>query len=266
MASEISALLELLHTGSLIIDDIEDDSESRRGLPSLHVAHGTPVALNAGNWIYFWAFKLVEHLPLGDAQQLSLMRHMSRALLACHFGQALDLSVAVDQLPRPQVPPLVRAATGLKTGRLMQLGAEVGAVAARADEACREALADFGFRVGLGLQMLDDLGGLTSKRRRHKGFEDLRLGRLTWPWAWAAELESDVSYTRLRDLARDVRAGRAPGERLAARLRESIGASGRRRIHEHLTDALAALDGALGPSELLADLRQEVARLEESYG
>ena len=176
---EVPALVELLHTGSLVIDDIEDDSESRRGAPSLHVAYGTPVALNAGNWIYFWAFHLVEHLPLDGSQQLSLLRHMSRALLACHFGQALDLSVAVDQVPKTQVELLVRAAAGLKTGRLMQLGAEVGAVAAGADEARRAALGDFGCRVGLGLQMLDDLGGLTSERRRHKGFEELRLGRLT---------------------------------------------------------------------------------------
>jgi geranylgeranyl pyrophosphate synthase len=138
-------------------------------------------------------------------------------------------------------------------------------VAAGADEARRATLGDFGYRVGLGLQMLDDLGGLTGERRRHKGFEDLRLGRLTWPWAWAVQQEQDVGYTRLRDLARDVRSGRAPAERLAARLREIVGDTGRDHVRESLADALAALSQAVGPSDLLAALSEEITRLEESY-
>ena len=265
LPEQVPVLVELLHAGSLVVDDIEDDSESRRGVPSLHVTYGTPVALNAGNWIYFWALRLVEHLPVSEATQLGLLRRMSSAMLACHFGQALDLSVVVDEVPRTQVPPLVRASTELKTGRLMQLAAELGAVTANAGDMTQRALAHFGCQVGTGLQMLDDLGGLTSPRRKHKGFEDLRLGRLTWPWAWAAEREQDVSYARLRELQRDVRAGRAPAERLGSRLCETLGDTGRQRVREHLALALATLEQSIGPSELLTVLAHEIIRLQESY-
>jgi geranylgeranyl pyrophosphate synthase len=262
---EIPALLEILHAGSLVVDDIEDDSQTRRGAPSLHVEYGTPVALNAGNWLYFWALDLVERLPVDEATQLLMLRCMVRAVLASHFGQALDVSVVVEQVARADVPLVVRAATRLKTGMLMRLAAEVGALAAGADAARRTALADFGFQLGAGLQMLDDIGGLRSQRRMHKGFEDLRLGRPTWPWAWTAERASDVAYARLRELARDVRAGRAPAERLASRLSESVGEAARERVHRHLTTALADLAAAVGPSELLEGLKREIKRLEESY-
>jgi len=265
IAKELPVLLEILHAGSLVVDDIEDDSDSRRGAPSLHVIYGTPAALNAGNWLYFWALALVERLAIPEATQLRILRRMSRAMLACHFGQALDLSVAVDQLARPDVPLVVRAATQLKTGRLMQLAAEIGALAAGGDDAQVSALAAFGCRLGTGLQMLDDWGGLTSPNRRHKGFEDLRLGRMTWPWAWAAEQASDVDFARLRDLARKVRVGRAPAERVAAGLVGIIEPSARGRVHRHLADALDELARVLGPSDPLLTLKLEIARLERSY-
>jgi hypothetical protein len=54
--------VELLHAGSLVIDDIEDDSDSRRGQPTLHRQLGIPIALNAGNWMYFSALEKLTQL------------------------------------------------------------------------------------------------------------------------------------------------------------------------------------------------------------
>ena len=54
--------VEFIHAGSLIVDDIEDGSPVRRGRPALHLRHGMPVALNAGNWLYFWPFDLFKEL------------------------------------------------------------------------------------------------------------------------------------------------------------------------------------------------------------
>jgi len=48
---ELPMIVELLHAGSLIVDDIEDGSVARRGQPALHLRHGLPTALNAGNWL-----------------------------------------------------------------------------------------------------------------------------------------------------------------------------------------------------------------------
>ncbi len=61
-----------LHLGSLIVDDIEDGSPIRRGGPALHLQIGTPLALNAGNWLYFLPGLLVSRLELPQTRELSL--------------------------------------------------------------------------------------------------------------------------------------------------------------------------------------------------
>ena len=61
---DCAEVVELMHAGSLIVDDIEDGSEMRRGRPALHVQYGVPLALNAGNWLYFWPFELLKDAGL----------------------------------------------------------------------------------------------------------------------------------------------------------------------------------------------------------
>src|SRR6056297_3048208 len=51
----VSEAIELLHAGSLIIDDVEDQTHSRRGKPAVHEQIGIPLAINTGNWLYFAA-------------------------------------------------------------------------------------------------------------------------------------------------------------------------------------------------------------------
>src|SRR6476620_9922223 len=87
----ISRAIEYVHAGSLIIDDIEDGSINRRGLPSLHILYGTPVALNAGNWLYFWPFQIIQKLGLPEKTEISLYKKFHETLLQGHYGQALDL-------------------------------------------------------------------------------------------------------------------------------------------------------------------------------
>ncbi len=89
----LSLLVEILHAGSLVIDDIEDGSPYRRGKPALHAMCGVPVALNTGNWLYFWPFALLSRLGFPAPEELELSREIVRTLMACHCGQGLDLSV-----------------------------------------------------------------------------------------------------------------------------------------------------------------------------
>ncbi|HTV20566.1 MAG TPA: polyprenyl synthetase family protein [Polyangiaceae bacterium] len=262
---ELGAIVEILHAGSLIIDDIEDGSTSRRGRPALHALHGVPVALNAGNWMYFWALDLVQRLPLGDAVQLSLYRWVLRTLLRSHHGQGLDLTANVYALPQGDVPALVRASTELKTGALMELSAVLGALAAGARPALADEFARFGREVGVALQMLDDVGGLVSEKRCHKGHEDVLLGRPTWPWAWLAlELRAE-RYAELVALGSQVAARSQHPELLARELRAELRGSGRVRIRRHLHAAFARLEAAVGASPALSSLRAELQRMEKSY-
>jgi geranylgeranyl pyrophosphate synthase len=261
----LGAIVEILHAGSLIIDDIEDASTSRRGRPALHTVHGLPVALNAGNWMYFWALSLVEQLKATDLVQLALYRWVLRTLLRSHHGQALDLTANVYELRQADVPQVVQATTELKTGALMELAAAMGAIAAGATTELTEEFARFGREMGVALQMLDDVGGLTSEKRCHKGHEDLLLGRPTWPWAWlCAELPA-VQHAELKALGAEVSARRTHPEILARALRAHLRGSGRVRVRRYIHAAFERLQGVTGPSPALTSLRAELGRMETSY-
>jgi geranylgeranyl pyrophosphate synthase len=262
----LGALVEILHAGSLIIDDIEDASASRRGRPALHALHGVPVALNAGNWMYFWALGLVPELPFDERRQLELYRWVHRTLLRCHHGQGLDLTANVYQLAQSDVARVVQATTELKTGALMELAAVLGALAAGAGPERASTFAQFGREVGVALQMLDDLSSIVSERRCHKGHEDLCLGRPTWPWAWLSGELPGERHAELQALGRRVSAQELHPEVLARRLREHLRGSGRVRIRRHVHGAFKRLERETGASPALSGLRAELERMERSYG
>jgi geranylgeranyl pyrophosphate synthase len=265
MPAALPLIVEVLHAGSLIIDDIEDDSESRRGKPALHRLVGVPLALNAGNWLYFLPHRLLEQLRLEGKVELELRRAIDRAVLRCHYGQALDLGVRVSALPRTEVFDLVSLSTRLKTGSLLELAAELGAIAASATPALLAALQGFARSYGVALQMLDDASGLYHPRRAHKAHEDLCGGRLTWPWAWLSRSLDEVTYSRLQHQAQAVERGELQPEVLAAALRSKLGPSPQRAVHDGLISAFRELTSHVGTDPLLEPLADEIARLESAY-
>lgn len=272
MPSALPLIVEIIHAGSLVIDDVEDDSSLRRGGACLHRLYGVPIAINVGNWMYFWALDLIDGLGLAEERASALQRALTQGMFRCHFGQALDLSRPVGRIPQGEMGAIVDAATALKTGALMELAARAGAIAAGAAPAIGDALARFGRRLGRGLQMLDDLGNIgpaaDADPKRH---EDLRLGRATWPWAWAAEALDEISFAALQADARVVHAQAAAGrpaatEALASALRNALGVRGRRVARQALARGLGELAQAVGPRPEISDITGEIARLEASYG
>ena len=274
--ASLPALVEIVHAGSLIVDDIEDGSALRRGAPAVHLVHGVPRTINTGTWMYFWALDLVEQLAVPGAARTRVRDAMGQALHHGHLGQALDLSVSIGRMPRALVYRTVATSTMLKTGALMQLAAVTGALAAMASDDFIAALAQFGRRLGLGLQMLDDFGNLTApapEASDAKALEDLRNGRPTWPWAHAALDLSATAFSHLQESARALCEGGDPdGTRaraLAAELKMAVGMKGRRQAAAYLDNALAELRARLGEHgerEELALLASEIKRLEVSYG
>jgi geranylgeranyl pyrophosphate synthase len=269
----LAAIVEIVHAGSLIVDDIEDGSERRRDGACLHLIHGVPRALNAGSWMYFWAMALVDRLPLPSAPREEIRRALADALYRGHLGQALDLSVSVGRMPRAWIYRTVVTATMLKTGALMELAARAGALAAQASVERTRALARFGRRLGLGLQMLDDFGNLaapTADSGDYKALEDLRNGRPTWPWARASlDLDAgafDDLQAGARTLAEDGDPDGTRARALSARLRMAVGLKGRRQAAAYLEAALDDLRVQVGDRDELDLLAAEIERLEVSYG
>jgi geranylgeranyl pyrophosphate synthase len=254
--------IELLHGGSLIVDDIQDDAETRRGAPALHRTIGTPRALNTGNWLYFVALGKLDTLALPAEVARGLTDSAHRCLMRCHEGQALDLTLVVSDLRRAELGSIVTVISALKTGALTGFAAQLGATAAGAAPRVVSTLTSFGRQVGVVLQMLDDLGSFVADDRHHKALEDLRGQRASWVWAWASETLDEHTYHQwLKQLARE-------GElsSLRERLADAVEPLGRQRVHEAMERAKRELAPLLVAPSLLEAVHDELTRLEHSYG
>jgi geranylgeranyl pyrophosphate synthase len=261
----LARLIELLHAGSLVIDDIEDGSTHRRGAPALHAAVGLPLALNTGNFLYFWPLEQLGELGLSARFELALYREYARTMCRAHRGQALDLSVRASELPQADTSIIASAIAELKTGALTAFAARLGALAAQASPERVDALGAFGARLGSGLQCLDDIGSVSSERLRHKGLEDLRNDRVSHVWGFLARHLDRYAYKRLSYRLR--RADAAELEAVRVELRALLHEHGaHEETQRELREALAELQSclALRPAEL-ARVTAEIERLEASY-
>ena len=263
----LGLVVECLHAGSLVVDDIEDGSLERRGAPALHARFGLGRALNAGNYLYFWPQLLLARAGLGDAARLSAHERIALCLTRCHEGQALDLQLRVDQLPQRDVPQVALTISRLKTGGLLGLAMALGALAAGARPERVDVIAELGRALGVGLQMLDDVSGIMNVARRHKALEDLQHARVTWVWAsLAEELDAPAYEARLREL-RALADGGASGsaDTLLERLRFQLGTLGVRGARAHVQAALSALGRGLGVEAAHDEVLEEFARWEQGY-
>jgi geranylgeranyl diphosphate synthase type I len=183
---QIVDAVEMLHAGSLVIDDFEDDSLTRRGQPALHRVIGPARAVNAGNWMYFRALELAALAWEDPARSAALVGRFIVVARQCHEGQAIDLATRVDEVTPRQAQATALAISRWKTGRLTSLAAWSGAHAAAGNPETLQAVAAFGCRVGICLQMKNDIDELSELIGGADRCDDLRNRRVTWPWAWAA--------------------------------------------------------------------------------
>jgi len=258
--------IEWLHAGSLVIDDIEDDSHSRRGKPTLHREIGLSLALNAGNWMYFRA---MEHLLDGSLTpeiQHRLLRKMIVTARRCHEGQTLDLSARVDKDNPGDFQSVVRAISRLKTGGLVAMSGSFGATVVGSNKLLRSALSRFGMSVGVALQMRNDLEELRSLvRDSDKNVElrcdDLRHARVTWPWAWAVQLSDSSELRKLIDLLSHSRNSRQAMLDLAAQLACLVGPTGDVAIRSRVEKPLRLLGEHVVDNSALQQMRSMLTQI-----
>jgi len=191
---ELISSLELIHTGALIIDDIEDGSPLRRGQESLHHRYGIDVALNAGNTLYFLPFVLVNNHPaLSSEQRLRLHEIKERVCIDAHCGQATDIywsrTMSPHHLARWMDGPIetkILQMYAFKTAAASKGVAEFAAAIACAESDETAACADFGRALGISFQIVDDIHNfsLSSKWSKMAG-EDIANGKLTYVIATA---------------------------------------------------------------------------------
>jgi geranylgeranyl pyrophosphate synthase len=265
-AAEFAQLVEVMHAGSLIIDDVQDGSPYRRGKEALHRLYGVPIAINTGNWLYFWPHELLSHLHLPPVAELELRRQMARAQLLAHQGQALDLSINAGQVVQHEMMPVARCIARLKTGSLTEFAARTGAIAAGAPPEEIAAVADFGRELGIALQQLDDLGGILSPRLREKGLEDLRHARVTFAWGYAAERMTPTEYLNLTQAIRELREPAIDSlEAISESLSALVSDGAREQVRTNLQAALRSLHERFGPNAAVLRISREIERLERGY-
>ena len=89
---EIAALCEVIHNGSLIVDDIEDSSDLRRNKPCVHKIYGVDVAINAGNFMYFTPMQhIYKSNVFSPRLKLDLVKIYLQEMVDLHLGQAWDI-------------------------------------------------------------------------------------------------------------------------------------------------------------------------------
>jgi len=123
------------------------------------------------------------------------------------------------------------------------------------------AVRTFGVRVGVGLQMQNDLGELTGAAGPIKHPEDLIHGRITWPWAWAAERMPAARFDALQVRGAKLAAGSGDAAAVARDLLATLGPDPVGPVRAALAEAYRDLTAAVGPHPALAGVRSELDRL-----
>jgi len=187
------AMPELLHVGSLIVDDVQDKSEIRRGGPACHTIYGEPLAINAGTAAYFLGQILMSTAHLTQTEQLRVYEVYFETLRSTHVGQAIDLDGLHSLMPQvvesgesAHLEKRILAIHRLKSAVPARSLAMIGAILGGGTEQQIRALGDFFEALGLAFQIVDDTLNLRGFKGdlKLKG-EDLAQGKVTMPVAKA---------------------------------------------------------------------------------
>ncbi|MDD2879428.1 MAG: polyprenyl synthetase family protein [Rhodoferax sp.] len=171
----LAAVVEFIHTATLLHDDVVDDSALRRGNATANETFGNPASVLVGDFLYSRAFQMMV-----DAQNMRIMEVLADATNIIAEGEVMQLmnmhNAALDEAGYLQV---IRS----KTAKLFEASARVGAILAGADAKTEAACAEYGQALGTAFQVIDDVLDYTGDAAvmgKNLG-DDLREGKTTLP-------------------------------------------------------------------------------------
>lgn len=168
---DFAIIPEVIHNGTLMVDDIEDASEFRRGKPSTYKIYGLDIAINAGNSMYY--LPLLPLIEKGDKISLEKLAKVYeiyvQEMISISLGQATDIAwhrglADADKISEKDYLQMC----AYKTGTLARMAAKIAAVLADANDRLVEKLGCFAESIGIAFQMQDDILDLTSKEFEKK--------------------------------------------------------------------------------------------------
>jgi len=197
---------EILHNGTIIVDDVEDEARKRRGDPALHHQHGVDIALNAGNAMYFIPLKILDHnsADLGAERRLSAYEMLTHELNRTHLGQGMDIcwhnqkEVTVGEDEYLEM-------CACKTGCLTRIVARLAAIVTGQSEAVESALARYAEDMAIAFQIGDDILDIKHTLDQAGDFgkefgNDIREGKKTLMVIHTAEEGAPAEVARLEEI------------------------------------------------------------------
>jgi octaprenyl-diphosphate synthase len=189
-AVRLAAVVEMLHTATLVHDDVIDDAQTRRGQPSTNIKWGNHTSVLAGDWLYMQAFQIV--VRERNFHILEMLTSVTQAMVE---GELLQLQrIGSIDVSEADYMDLVDR----KTAGLFATCARVGAAVAGADSATEEKLGEYAWNLGMAFQLIDDVLDFTARETvlgKPVG-NDLWEGKVTLPLIYALE-KADAAERRL---------------------------------------------------------------------
>lgn len=171
----LAAVVEFIHTATLLHDDVVDESALRRGRQTANAAFGNAASVLVGDFLYSRAFQMMV-----EPGRMRVMQVLSDATNVIAEGEVLQLMNCNDpDVDEARYLQVIR----YKTARLFEASARLGAILNDADAETEEAAAEYGRRVGTAFQLIDDAldyAGVTEDIGKNVG-DDLREGKPTLP-------------------------------------------------------------------------------------
>ena len=202
-AIEFAPIVEIIHNGTLMQDDVEDDSQARRGEPCTHKKFGIDVAINTGTIMYYWPMAQIyeNKFKLTSDQKLKIYEIYFEEMIRVTSGQALDIIWHQGGFTPNENEYLNMCLS--KTGVLAKFACQLGAIVGNATDEQIKALGAFGQIVGTGFQIQDDILELTDdvfKKGKGSIGGDIHEGKRTLIVIRTLEIAKDSDKERLIEI------------------------------------------------------------------
>ena len=200
----MAAVVEMIHTATLVHDDVIDVAKTRRGRPSSNAIWGNHTCVLAGDWLYMQAFQMA--LRARNFHVLDVLIALSQLMVEGELLQ-LELIGKIDISEADYMELVDR-----KTASLFSACARLGAVMGGADDATEARLGEFAWNLGIAFQLVDDVLDFTSHEDvlgKPVG-SDLREGKVTLPLIYALELAPEEERQLVDTVLRDGNYDQAP--------------------------------------------------------
>ncbi len=243
----LAAAVEMLHTATLVHDDLIDKSIMRRGFPTLNAKWTTGATVLTGDYLFARAADLATQV-----ESMQLVTRFSASLMTIVNGEITQLFRTPSDTPREDYFRRIFA----KTAALFEMAAEGPAMLSEADEDQTQALRVYGNNVGIAFQIVDDVLDFVGNPEQvgKPTASDLRQGLITLPTLCYLEANS-----KDKDLAAFMGNGNLAGKRLE-RLITAIGSSG--AIDQALHEARGFINDAISQLEIFPSSVERNALIE----